>query len=282
MYPSGIDPYSAFFDGRGLDDSQRESFKRNTLTEFSTGLHIFLFLITGGLFTTIYFGILHGRLPKIKNDDPSTGKAIGFLFIPVFNYYWVFFFYLRLVDRLNLQLKLRGLHPEVSKGYWIWALVSSFLMVPVILVTEVLALSDPDFIGLFLCCFCGGYGLIFLLMILGISNVQNAVNLIARTNPPAMMMGHQGVINQPVYQGSQQLHHQQQMAFTSHGSSVVSESTPTVPLTVDVPAPMPSPTKYKTEESTAIFDDTPGSCPSCNADSPSGAAFCPMCGGQLH
>lgn len=38
------------------------------------------------------------------------------MFIPFFSLYWQFVFHLRLVDRINLQLKLRKIKYEVPKG----------------------------------------------------------------------------------------------------------------------------------------------------------------------
>jgi hypothetical protein len=67
--------------------------------------------LTFGVFGTIYLNLLHGRLPRTRPGDPSAGRAIGFLFIPFFNLYWVFFTYRRLVDRLDEQRACRGLPP---------------------------------------------------------------------------------------------------------------------------------------------------------------------------
>jgi len=89
---------------------------QNTVSTFSPGLVVLLHFVTCGLFSTIWFGIQHGNLPKIAQDDPGAGKAIGFLFIPFFNIYWVFIFWLRLCDRINLQLVLRGLKPSAPRG----------------------------------------------------------------------------------------------------------------------------------------------------------------------
>ncbi len=89
---------------------------QNTLSTFNPWLIVLLHFVTCGLFTTIWFGIQHGNLPKIAQDDPGAGKAIGFLFIPIYGIYWLFIFWLRLCDRINLQLALRGLEPKAPRG----------------------------------------------------------------------------------------------------------------------------------------------------------------------
>jgi len=86
------------------------------LSSFSPGLVVLFHFLSCGLFSTIWFGIQHGNLPKIARDDPGAGKAIGFLLIPFFNFYWVFVFWMRLCDRVNLQLALRGLKPNAPRG----------------------------------------------------------------------------------------------------------------------------------------------------------------------
>ena len=62
----------------------------------------------------------------VKPDDPSAGKAIGFLFIPIFNLYWTFVVWLRLVDRINFQFRLRGHPAPISRNLALWAIISSF------------------------------------------------------------------------------------------------------------------------------------------------------------
>ena len=79
-----------------------------------------------GLFTLIYQGLKFSKLPLVKPNDFRSGKAIGFMFIPFYNWYWVFRFVLSLTDRLNFQLRLRGEQPLVSRGL---ALTSCILWV---------------------------------------------------------------------------------------------------------------------------------------------------------
>lgn len=119
MGPLGWLPQQVYGKPPGLLPFQPEehgAYASHRLEPFSTAAAIALHFVTFGLFTTIYYGIQHGNLPRIAHDDPSVGKAIGFLFIPFYNLYWIFFFWLRLCDRINLQLALRGLPPTAPRG----------------------------------------------------------------------------------------------------------------------------------------------------------------------
>ncbi|HEV1995553.1 MAG TPA: hypothetical protein VGR03_14575 [Candidatus Acidoferrum sp.] len=120
--------YQPQFDVNRLSPAQREAYKKNYLLEtFSVGGAIALHIFTLGIFTIIYMGLKHGKLPQILSDDPSAGKAIGFLFIPFFNIYWVFFFWLRLADRVNFQFRLRGQPLPISRGLVLAAVIVSII-----------------------------------------------------------------------------------------------------------------------------------------------------------
>ncbi len=95
--------------------------------KFPVWAAIILDIITFRLFSLIFYGIQHGYFPRLKLNDPGTGKAIGFMFIPFFNVYWIFFFWLRLADRINFQLKLRNKEPAVSKVLIAIALACNFV-----------------------------------------------------------------------------------------------------------------------------------------------------------
>lgn len=84
-------------------------------------------ILTIGIFGTIYLGLKHSKLPLIKSDDFTAGKGIGFLFIPFFNLYWQFVFWLRLVDRINFQYRLRGEPDPVSRDLALWTIILSLV-----------------------------------------------------------------------------------------------------------------------------------------------------------
>lgn len=88
----------------------------HTFNTFPTVVVILLHFLTLGIFTTIWLNLMHGKMPKIRPNDPSAGKAIGFLFIPFYNLYWVFFTYHRLCVRINEQRQQAGLPGGVSTG----------------------------------------------------------------------------------------------------------------------------------------------------------------------
>jgi hypothetical protein len=86
-----------------------------------------LHFISFGLFSVIFYGIQQGRMPRAAHNDPSTGQAIGFQFIPFFNLYWTFFSPLRLCDRITLQYRLRGRSDEAPKGMVLASAVVSMI-----------------------------------------------------------------------------------------------------------------------------------------------------------
>jgi len=109
--------YDSSFDINRMAPTQRELYKKHTLSKtFPAAGAIALHYITIGVFTMIFYGLKHSRLPKIHPDDFTAGRAIGFLFIPFFNFYWLFQFWLRLTDRVNFQFRLRHQPPPVSRG----------------------------------------------------------------------------------------------------------------------------------------------------------------------
>ena len=75
---------------------------------FSTSGAVLLDIFTCGIFGLIYYGLKFGELPKASRNDFGAGKAIGFSFIPYFNFYWIFRFWYGLCDRINMQIRLRG------------------------------------------------------------------------------------------------------------------------------------------------------------------------------
>ena len=97
------------------------------LGEFSVALLVVLQFVTFGIFPLIWFGLMADKMPRLRHDDPSAGKHIGFMFIPLFNLYWVFFAYCRLCDRIAEQRQLRGLAPASLRGLAIGAIVTNFI-----------------------------------------------------------------------------------------------------------------------------------------------------------
>jgi len=82
------------------------------LTQFPVAVVILLHFLTCGIFTFIWLNLMHGKLPRVRANDPSAGKAVGFCFIPFFNLYWIFFTYRRLCLRVDEQRELYGLPPS--------------------------------------------------------------------------------------------------------------------------------------------------------------------------
>jgi len=124
--PTMMDPYSPMFDLNTVDENSKLGWKQHQLRPFSTvGATALAVLVP--LFAIIYYGLIHGRLPMIHPRDPSTGKAIGFFFIPIFSMVWVFMFWSRMVDRLNLQFRLRTGTNPLGKGLYISSYVASFI-----------------------------------------------------------------------------------------------------------------------------------------------------------
>lgn len=107
---TAVDLYSSAVDlNQVLTPQEREAYKQNLLSPgLAPWVVVALSAITVGIFGSVYLQLKQSRLPVVKPDDPTAGKAIGFLLIPIFNIYWWFVVWPRLVDRLNFQYRLRG------------------------------------------------------------------------------------------------------------------------------------------------------------------------------
>lgn len=81
---------------------------------------VLLSILTLGIYTLFWLNHWHGVMPKRRHDDPSTAKAIGFLFIPLYNLYWIFESLLRLCTRLDEELAAAGLPDRVPKELVRW------------------------------------------------------------------------------------------------------------------------------------------------------------------
>ena len=108
--------YSELYDLGKIKPADKKEMMQTSLKDFPVAGAVLLHIFTLGIFSLIYYGIAHSKFPKIKQNDFSVGRAIGFSFIPFFSIYWKFVFWLRLVDRINLQLKLRNIKHQVPKA----------------------------------------------------------------------------------------------------------------------------------------------------------------------
>jgi hypothetical protein len=123
MTPAG-DPY---INPRVLGPGERAVLGAHQLEAFPVWAAGILHFISFGLFSVIFYGIQQGRMPRAVHNDPSTGQAIGFQFIPFFNLYWTFFSPLRLCDRITLQYRLRGRSDEAPKAMVLASAVCSMI-----------------------------------------------------------------------------------------------------------------------------------------------------------
>jgi hypothetical protein len=112
-----------FVDVRAMPLEERARLAVHTIEPFPVWLLGILNVLTLGLMPLIHFSMLHNRLPRASQNDPSAARAFWFHFIPYFNLYWVFFSALRLCDRLTLQLRLRGLPDRAPRGLLLAACV---------------------------------------------------------------------------------------------------------------------------------------------------------------
>jgi len=116
------------------------------LTQFPVGVVILLHFITLGIFTFFHFNLMHGKLPKVRLDDPSAGRAIGFMFIPFFNFYWIFFSYNRLCLRVDEQRTQHGLPPSNLRGLSIAMCVT--MLIPYASIILCWVIMAPIFFGM--------------------------------------------------------------------------------------------------------------------------------------
>ncbi|MEI6085095.1 MAG: DUF1559 domain-containing protein [Verrucomicrobiota bacterium] len=116
------------------------------LTRFPVAALVILHFATCGIFTFIWLNLMHGKLPRIRPDDPSAGRAIGFCFIPFYNFYWIFFTYRRLCLRLDEQRGLYGLPPKNLTGLATTACI--FQVIPYVNLLIGLPIIFPIFAGM--------------------------------------------------------------------------------------------------------------------------------------
>jgi Protein of unknown function (DUF2510) len=116
-------PYDKHFNLQAVPEEQRREWMRQDLRDFPSWAVVVLSIVTFGIFGTIYHGLKHSKLSKVRDDDFGAGKGLGLLLIPFFNLYWVFVFWPRLVDRLNFQHRLRGGAPPVNRDLALWTVI---------------------------------------------------------------------------------------------------------------------------------------------------------------
>ena len=100
---------------------------RHQLTDFPVAALVLLHIFTCGIFTFIWLNMQHGKMAKVRTDDPSAARAVGFGFIPFFNLYWMFFTYRRLCLRVDEQRESYGLPPSNLTGMATAACIMSFI-----------------------------------------------------------------------------------------------------------------------------------------------------------
>jgi type II secretory pathway pseudopilin PulG len=115
------------------------------LTRFPVAAVIILHYLTCGIFGIVWLNLMHGKLPRVRPDDPTAGRAVGFCFIPFFNLYWIFFTLRRLCLRVDEQRSLYGLPPSNLRGLATTACV--FQVIPYVNVLLGLTIMFPVFLG---------------------------------------------------------------------------------------------------------------------------------------
>lgn len=138
-----VNVYDEFTDlNQALTPEQIEAFKQNRLTSFSPAGAIILSIVTFGIFPWIYYPLQHSKFPKVKPDDPSGAKAFWFQWIPLFNIYWFFVMWPRLIDRVNFQFRLRGHHAPVNRQLPLWTFVGLLVVGVVGFIAALVAISQ--------------------------------------------------------------------------------------------------------------------------------------------
>jgi hypothetical protein len=154
----------------------------HSLTSFDRTTLLVITFLTGALFPTLHFLAMHGKMPKNRPDDPGTGKAIGLMFVPVFNIYWAFFAWLRLFVRINEQRRFAGLPQANLKGPWLAAvalMTGSMLAAYAVLVGVLTRTLDQDALSLIAIPVLGCIaGVVF--MVVHMFKLQGTVNEVVR------------------------------------------------------------------------------------------------------
>ncbi len=120
----------SIYESRGVEmtEGDRVALSRHGLEHFPPWAAALLHVLTFGLWSIVHFGRAHARLPKLRPDDPTLGRAIGLFFVPYVNVWWMFFAPMRLVDRINFQFMLRRREAPLTKLPIVAGAVMSFFM----------------------------------------------------------------------------------------------------------------------------------------------------------
>lgn len=155
-------PVAGLFLTQNLNNAKREPIFLNLVSLAAAG--VFQFLLTT-LFLNLF--LIYKMWNSINDGQASTtpGKAVGFLFIPLFNIYWIFRVWNGFPSNYNAYLERYGLSvPRISENL--------FTAYPILIL-----LSAPPFFGI-LAMFAGVF--VFLLLIGktcdAVKLLNNAVN----------------------------------------------------------------------------------------------------------
>jgi len=114
-----------------LDPAQVEFQSPFPIRSFPVAALILLHFLTLGLYSFFWITGTHGRLPKMKSDDPDGFKAVALCFVPFFNIYWLYVVYARLTQRINsfsIQHRLPAIIPEPFSY-----IMSTLIVIPVLM-----------------------------------------------------------------------------------------------------------------------------------------------------
>jgi hypothetical protein len=75
--------------GRTASKSRSQATKPATLPArqfpFPISQLLLWHILSLGVFSLVWLSLLHGYLPRRQKDDPTAGRALGRLFIPIYN-----------------------------------------------------------------------------------------------------------------------------------------------------------------------------------------------------
>jgi hypothetical protein len=118
----------------------------HTLPAFPVIGLLALHFLTCGIFGVVWLNVMHGKMPRVREDDPSAGKAVGFCFIPFFSLYWIFVTFRRLCLRVDEQRELYGLPPSNLTGLATTTCI--FMVIPYVNILIGLPIVFPIFAAL--------------------------------------------------------------------------------------------------------------------------------------